>query len=96
MTLLQIKSDAMEKYKEELLGSATDFVTSDVYNMIGLGRELMGSYEEFSAMIHDPKRIRIAAKLIAHHQLKNMVELVQRHDMLQRQKMEKLAKGKKK
>ena len=95
MKLLDNKSDAVQKYKEELIGSSTDMDYSDTYHMIGLGKELVDSYEEFLKMIYDPYRIRIAAKLIARHQLHNMVELVQRHDTLQRQKMEKFQKGKK-
>lgn len=92
MKLLENKSDAVQKYKEELLGSATDFIYSDVYSLIGLGKELVGSYEAFQEMLVDPYRVRAAAKLIARHQLHNQVEVVQRHDMLQRQKMEKFNK----
>ncbi len=95
MKLLENQSDSVQKYKEELIGSSTDMDYSDTYSMIGIGKELAGSYEEFLAMIYDPHRIRIAAKLIARNQLHNMVELVQRHDTLQRQKNEKFQKGKK-
>lgn len=96
LKLLENKSDAVQKYREELMGSSTEFDYSDTYAMIGLGKDIVGSYEELYAMLGDPYRVRTAAKLIARHQLSNMVELVQRHDMLQRQKLEKLQnKGKK-
>ncbi len=94
MALFENKSDLISKYKEELIGSSTDMDYSDTYTLLGLGKELVGSYEEFREMIYDPQRIQTAAKLIARHQLHNMVELVQRHDTLQRQKQEKFEKGK--
>lgn len=90
MRIFENKSDAVQKYKEELLGSATEFDYSDTFNMIGLGKELVGSYMTFKAMMEDPREIRTIAKMIAQFQLKNMVEVVQRHDTLQRQKMEKM------
>lgn len=94
MKILEHKSDAMQKHKEELLGSATDFDTSDLYNILGLGKELVGSYELFKEMVEDPQRIRTAAKLIAQHQLQNMVELVRRHDSIIRRNEEKHKKPK--
>lgn len=90
MKLFENKSDAVQKYREELLGSATEFDYSDTYNMLSLGKELVGSYMHFKEMIEDPTRVRVVAKLIAQHQLSSMVEVVQRHDTLQRQKMEKM------
>jgi hypothetical protein len=89
MKILENKSDAMVKYKEELLGSGTDFRSPDLYNEMELGKEVAGTYLLF---LKQP--IRMQAKLIAQHYLSNMVEIVKRHDRLQRQKLEKYNKGK--
>lgn len=89
MKLLENTSDAMTKYKEELLGSSTEFRNPDLYNLMEIGKEVAGTYLDF---VEQP--IRMQAKLIAQHYLSNMVEIVKRHDMLQRQKMEKFNKGK--
>lgn len=94
MRLLEGDSEAVVKYREELLGNATIFDTSDLYNMIGLGKTLVGSYVRLKAMIEHPYRIRQAARMIAQYWLDNMVQVVQRHDQLQREKLRKLSQPK--
>lgn len=90
MNLLSGSSDAMRKYKEELLGSSTEVDTPDEYTYIGLARDMGMSYTAFKSI-----PILDRAKTIAQLYLSNMVDVIRRHDTLQRQKMEKFQKSKK-
>lgn len=90
MKLLEGRSEAVAKYKEELLGSSTEVDSPDLYNLINVAKQLNIPYPRFKKIeIHD------RAKMIAQHYLENMVDLIRRHDSLQKQKMEKFNKPKK-
>ena len=84
MKILEGNSDAVLKYKEELLGSTTDIDSPDTYTLISLAKSLNLTWTEFKAI-----PVRDRAMMIAHHYLDSMIEVIRRHDSLQRQKMEK-------
>lgn len=73
-------SDQAIKHREELFGTSTEYSYPDLYSMISLGRELVGDYVHFDAMLKDPKQIRKIAKMIAQYRLERMVETLSRHE----------------
>lgn len=83
-------SKAVIKHKEELFGTNQEYVYPDIYSMIGLGKDLLGSYPEFAEMLKDPTKVRLAAQMIAQKRLEGIVELLVRHEGIVKRNKEKL------
>jgi hypothetical protein len=92
MTMLEETKDtkATIKHKEELFGTNTEFAYPDQYSMVGLGKELVGSFPEFREMLRDPKQVRMAAQMIAQKRLEGVVEVLIRHEGIVRRNKEKI------
>lgn len=72
------------KYREELTGSSVSYRYPDLFMEIDVAKAFNIPYHEFLAQSLD-----IQARLIAHHHLTNMLSIVDRHDDIQKQRLEK-------
>lgn len=98
MQMFEDNKDAASviKHKEELFGTSQDIVYPDIYSMVGLGKDLLGSYPDFEQMLKDPKRVRLIAQMIAQKRLESIVEILIRHEGIVRRNKEKLERDKNK
>jgi len=80
-----------EKYRKELMGSGLKTFTGELYDEIAMcGSERMPDYH-----IYKELDIHLQAKLSAQFMLSNMVEVVERHDKIQADRLKKFEnKGK--
>jgi hypothetical protein len=85
---------AAKKHKDELFGSDANYSFPDLYNMVGLGKDLLGSYPAFKEMLDDPKQVRMAAQMIAQYKLDKILEVIQRHESIVKRNRESKEKKK--
>lgn len=88
MQSMQGESKAAIKHREELFGTSSEYAYPDLFNMIGTGKDLVGSYPQFREMLRDRKQVRVVAQMIAQHRLQNMVEILHRHEGIVRRNIE--------
>jgi len=75
-----------DKYREKLLGGSLQVKTGELYDLISMcSSDKMPNYHEFINL-----DLHIQAKLTAQFMLHNMVDVVERHDKLQKEAMKKL------
>jgi hypothetical protein len=82
--LLSGTDERVRRYKEELFGSAVVEEFPDEYNELNVIKKA-GSWVDFYKFKELP--IHLRAKLMAHTYLESIVEILQRHDSLQKQKI---------
>jgi hypothetical protein len=78
----QVKPDVWRKYKEELFGTDTEVFAAEHYTEIDIIQRLGVDYRVWE----DEYDIDLKARLIAKVQLSAIVDIVRRHDQLQRDK----------
>ena len=83
--LLHGKDDKSKRYKEELFGKSSNYEYSEEYNALSVLRNNVDwiSADEF----RDKVNIHTRAKLIAQTYIEGIIDTLQRHDDLQKQKM---------
>ena len=77
----------MQKYKEELFGSSTDVYPTDYYAILDMIKDRGLTLEQFEAM-----NVENQAMTIAHYRLSGMIDVLRRHDELQKEKSKNLGK----
>lgn len=87
--VLHGKDDKSRRYREELLGQASNYEYSDAYNFLSILREKV-NWADVDRFLAETD-IHTKAKLIASSYIENVIDILQRHDDTMKQRLKNVA-----